>query len=128
MKPKTYEPDNSTLRIRRGIQVRPGQDPLVAYKKLARRLKEEGFFDDLRAREYFVKDCIKTKDSKSRAVARERKRQHRQQENWGPIPTATKRKIKKNKGKRGKRERFLVELTKNALLRKKNAKKGKKRG
>ena len=107
MKPKTYEPDNSTLRIRRGIQVRPGQDPLVAYKKLARRLKEEGFFDDLRAREYFVKDCIKTKDSKARAVARERKRQHRQQENWGPIPTATKRKIKKNKGKRGKRNQFL---------------------
>ena len=107
--------------------MRPGQDPLIAYKKLARRLKEEGFFDDLRAREYFVKDSIKTKDSKARAVARERKRQHRQQENWGPIPTSTKLRKKSNKGKRGKRERFLVELTKNALLRKKNAKKGNKR-
>jgi ribosomal protein S21 len=98
---------------------------MVAFKKLARRLKEEGFFDELRAREYFMKDCIKGKDAKARAVARERKRQHRQQENWGPIPTSTKRQKKSNKGKRGKRERFLVELTKNALLRKKNAKKGK---
>ena len=131
MRPRNPRPnlklDNSTLVIKRGIHVRPGQDATIAYKKLARRLKEEGFFDELREREFFIKKSTHRKNAKSRAVARERKRQHRQQDLSGPVPTSTRSRLRSNKGKRGKRDRFMVELTKNAALRKKNAKKGNRR-
>ncbi len=127
MRPRNPRPnsklDNSTLVIRRGIRVRPGQDATIAYKKLARRLKEEGFFDELREREFFIKKSTHRKNAKSRAIARERKRQHRQQEQGGPIPSSTRSRIRCNKGKRGKRDRFMVELTKNAKIRKKNIRK-----
>jgi len=78
-RPDTRRPDHSTLQIQRGIRVWPGQDPMSAYKKLARQLKESGFFDELRTREAYVKPSTKRKNAASKATARERKRQHRQQ-------------------------------------------------
>jgi ribosomal protein S21 len=124
MRPKNFQPDNSEFRIRRGIHLRTWQDAMTEYKKLIRRLKDEGFFDELRERESFVKKSTRRKNAQSRAIARERKRQHRQQEQGGPVPSCTRSRLQGNKGKRGKRDRFMIELTKNAKIRKRNAGKG----
>ena len=114
-------PDHSTLQIQRGIRVRTGQDPMSAYKKLARQLKESGFFDELRTREAYVKPSTKRKNAASRATARERKRQYRQQSKWGPIPTQIPQR-KKNKGKSSKRKRFMIDLGKPKKIKRKDRK------
>lgn len=62
----------------KGRTVYVGRDNVnSAYKKLHRLLKEEGILDTLRARESFVKKSTKRRTAKSRAGARELKRQTR---------------------------------------------------
>jgi len=108
--------------LQRGVYIRPGQDPMIAFKKLTRMLKDEGILDELRDRESYVKPSARRKNRKAKAVARERRRQHSQKINWGPVPTQTPTKSV-NKGKNSKKQQILKEMDKNAKVARRDSKK-----
>jgi len=58
----------------RSMTVREGQDASQVMRRLTRKLKDDGLFDEIRKREFFISKSDKRKTAKARAKSRERKR------------------------------------------------------
>jgi len=104
-KKNTYRPksqNNETPKFTgRSIFIREGEDPDRAFKKLTRKLKEDGFFEVLREREFFSKPSVSKKTALARAKSREERRLAKSKSEG--IPVYNTGRGKKNRGKKTKR-------------------------
>lgn len=83
----------------RSMKVRDGQDAGQVMRRLTRKLKEDGLFDEIRKREFFVSKSDKRKTAKARAKSRERKRVQKMQD--GLVQKSDR--PKNNRGKKTKK-------------------------
>lgn len=115
---RIFKRSDEPLRLTgRSVYVRDGQDPLKAFKKLTKKLKEDGFFERMRELEFFQKPSNIKKTKLGRAKSREKKRLLKLAED-GPGAYTSSR-SSKNRGKKTKRGELF-----NAKIRRRSAKKG----
>ena len=44
------------------VEVRPGEDPMRAYRKIKKKIKEDKFFEEVKERQYFQKPSFKKQE------------------------------------------------------------------
>ena len=57
-KPRSERPPN----CRYYVEVRDGEDPMRAYRKIKKKIKDDKFFDEIKERQYFQKPSFKKQE------------------------------------------------------------------
>jgi small subunit ribosomal protein S21 len=67
------------------VEVREGEDPMRAFRKIKKQQKEDGFFDEVKAREHFQKPSFKKRE-KEKLRKQTIRRASRENASWHQIP------------------------------------------